>query len=381
MPLKPPAPYSAEYAKLGFGNFEHDCEGHTSGGMASLTGGNYLNFLAMQARHGLQCHEVRLLFGLRKVRYEMSISYGESNRGRIEIDFSTIAGMTFDDAASKVTVQLSKPPAIYVGEQVMVLDGGLRMEKSATTYEAEQTDFSNGDIKSQKTHWFTMKATKYKAFKKKVLLSPDFVSAVVTGVAADALSAQFSREEIEASMAKIRMTKEVKAIKAAAAAGKKRAANENDPVGGNGAGSSRGTAAAKKKASPKMLPGLLRAEPADAGPWLQRCIARWRLTAPFDPSVTESQWEDYYMERAALDWWTEANGCKEPKSDGGAGASDDASADKEPEWKEDFDKPSMGTYPDCESWGSTDTVKEHVASLRAAMKVVAGGCPPLLQVN
>lgn len=41
--------------------------------------------------------------------------------------------------------------------------------------------------------------------------------------------------------------------------------------------------------------------PAPTGPWLARCIEHWGLLAPFDPSVTEAQWEAYFKERAATE--------------------------------------------------------------------------------
>lgn len=37
-----------------------------------------------------------------------------------------------------------------------------------------------------------------------------------------------------------------------------------------------------------------------------RAVERWGLLPPYDPSVTEAQWEGYYKERAALEWHTEA---------------------------------------------------------------------------
>lgn len=55
--------------------------------------------------------------------------------------------------------------------------------------------------------------------------------------------------------------------------------------------------------APRALPPARRPAP---GPWLQRCIERWGLTAPFDPEVTEAQWEGYFKERAALEWHTNA---------------------------------------------------------------------------
>lgn len=57
---------------------------------------------------------------------------------------------------------------------------------------------------------------------------------------------------------------------------------------------------------PKLVSGLQHFLPAQPGPWLQQCIERWGLVAPYDPSVTEAQWESYFKERAALEWHTDS---------------------------------------------------------------------------
>ncbi len=48
--------------------------------------------------------------------------------------------------------------------------------------------------------------------------------------------------------------------------------------------------------------GLEAKLPAKPGLWLARSISKWGLVAPYDPTVTEAQWEQYYKERAALEW-------------------------------------------------------------------------------
>ncbi len=37
--------------------------------------------------------------------------------------------------------------------------------------------------------------------------------------------------------------------------------------------------------------------------WRHRSKARWGLTGPWDESCGEAEWHDYYVERAALEWY------------------------------------------------------------------------------
>ncbi|CAE6415814.1 unnamed protein product [Rhizoctonia solani] len=37
------------------------------------------------------------------------------------------------------------------------------------------------------------------------------------------------------------------------------------------------------------------------GEWARKCVERWCLLAPYDTSISEKRWEDYYNERVALD--------------------------------------------------------------------------------
>ena len=46
----------------------------------------------------------------------------------------------------------------------------------------------------------------------------------------------------------------------------------------------------------------------DCSEWARKCIQRWGLLPPFDPSIDDARWKLYYMERATLEWWNKANG-------------------------------------------------------------------------
>ncbi|KAJ1311866.1 hypothetical protein OPQ81_010326 [Rhizoctonia solani] len=37
------------------------------------------------------------------------------------------------------------------------------------------------------------------------------------------------------------------------------------------------------------------------GEWAKKCVDRWCLLPPYDTSISEKRWENYYKERAALD--------------------------------------------------------------------------------
>lgn len=64
-------------------------------------------------------------------------------------------------------------------------------------------------------------------------------------------------------------------------------------------------ASARSPACPEPPP-LPRPSPLLSGPWLGRCIERWGLVAPYDPTVSEEQWQKYFQERATLEWHTQA---------------------------------------------------------------------------
>jgi hypothetical protein len=142
-----------------------------------------------------------------------------------------------------------------------------------------------------------------------------------------------------------------------------------------------------RKPLPHRLPGLKMKLPARK-PWLKRCVTRWNLLAPFDTSnVTEQDWEAYYKERAALDWYTLANGLSRrkrplPKANDRDSHSRPLDVAEPlvnfPRWKEDFPKPYMAQYPGGDSaCGTTDFVKYHLESLRKAIKKTVDECPEL----
>jgi hypothetical protein len=60
--------------------------------------------------------------------------------------------------------------------------------------------------------------------------------------------------------------------------------------------------AAQQPTTATLAPGWLASLPSSPGPWLSRCCSRWGLSAPYDPSCSEAHWQDYYRERASLEW-------------------------------------------------------------------------------
>jgi hypothetical protein len=42
------------------------------------------------------------------------------------------------------------------------------------------------------------------------------------------------------------------------------------------------------------------------GPWMARSIERWQLQAPYEVNLSDATWEQYYKERATVDWYTNA---------------------------------------------------------------------------
>jgi hypothetical protein len=107
--------------------------------------------------------------------------------------------------------------------------------------------------------------------------------------------------------------------------------------------------------------------PPDAGPWLQKCVGRWQLIAPFDKTIIDGHWEAYYKERAALDWYTNvANGFYSVFSD-------------EVEWTEDFPQPEMESLDNRDHDMEDDTVQNHVKSFGKGLKETISGCPKLIK--
>jgi hypothetical protein len=144
-----------------------------------------------------------------------------------------------------------------------------------------------------------------------------------------------------------------------------------------------------RKSRAKRLPGLKMALPASAGPWLKKCVERWHLVAPFDLSVTEAAWQKYYKERAALDWFTLANGLSQrkrpmPTKNEMEYCPIDVAEPRTnlPAWTEDFPKPKLIAYPGGESaCGTTDFVSYHIKSLHTAIKKVLDDCPEFTKLG
>jgi hypothetical protein len=42
------------------------------------------------------------------------------------------------------------------------------------------------------------------------------------------------------------------------------------------------------------------------GPWMARSIERWQMQAPYEVDLPDAAWEQYYKERAALEWYYNA---------------------------------------------------------------------------
>jgi hypothetical protein len=130
----------------------------------------------------------------------------------------------------------------------------------------------------------------------------------------------------------------------------------------------------EEQPSPKFVPGLVDSLPTDAGPWLKKCVAQWQLIAPFDLSVTEEQWEEYYKERAALHWFNnETNGlhCEN--------IWDSYSPEEhvEPKWSENFPQPPLKAYNAGKCYSDGDVVEDHIKMLRKSIKDVISGCSKL----
>lgn len=108
------------------------------------------------------------------------------------------------------------------------------------------------------------------------------------------------------------------------------------------------------------------------GHWLKRSVERWNLIAPFDPNVTEREWEKYYKERAALDWYTLVIGLSKKRWRG---------ASQYPPWTEDFPRPKMSNIFEI-TFGTVKhgniLSKIEMNSMRKAIKSVVDDCPELL---
>jgi hypothetical protein len=341
------------------------------------------------------CNEIQLMLGVDKLRYEVSLiqEHRRNNHGRIDIDFSSITGIAFDDQHNKVTLQVSAPPLTWLGRKETPEDDGTKPD---TFYDRHQEDFGvplkyradwaleSGDdeddedgaglswlnpvgIKNWRTHCFRTDAESYeniKAVIEKHLLLRESLAA---GIDEQLMSAQFSNEQVKRSYDD--------AVHREAAKARRKREHQLKRA-----------SIKLEKSNAQLCAGLLPEIPGALGKWAAKCIDRWRLVAPFDPSVTETQWKAYYQERAALDWWTEANGCvfhsSEYTTDDRRSTEDYDDHGKHfslPPWTEDFPNPIHAienAFPG--SWASfgdrSNDLKLHTKSLRKAVEEVARGC-------
>ncbi|CAE6476630.1 unnamed protein product [Rhizoctonia solani] len=77
---------------------------------------------------------------------------------------------------------------------------------------------------------------------------------------------------------------------------KRKAADESGPAKKKAAT----TPKLKKSKAPKWDESEFSNE-KPTGEWARKCVDRWCLLAPYDNSISEKRWEDYYNERSALD--------------------------------------------------------------------------------
>ena len=142
---------------------------------------------------------------------------------------------------------------------------------------------------------------------------------------------------------------------------------------------------------PKVSTFFKAAIPEHVGEWAGKCIQRWSLIPPFDPSVSEAGWRAYYEERATLDWWIKANGC--------IGCSEDSDEDEDdfdyktatkdngeplPLWEENFPRPRLESYvfpPELEEdfkpgdrGYPNKTVEEHMSVLQEVVNAMFDEC-------
>jgi hypothetical protein len=402
MSTKKPNPYHIDFAKLTFGSWESDATDDKAKieqdrqNLDHSGGFNARESMRLILAGKMACHEVRILFGQSKLRYDLSISHPRGSRGRIEVDFSQVSGVHFDlektlsnfQNGHKVTIQLSSPALTYIGRQG--LDG---FRKKNAVYETQQTDFStDGAIKKARTHSFTIDNLNRLQTMKQRMEQHGFAAAIAAGLDESLLTASFTEEEVEASFGKSRGGDKAAGAPKNNASKKRPAPGGNENTGNNhktdaeddGGGESSAAAAARKprappqpkKPNPKAVPGLLDSIPEDAGPWLQTCVQRWNLIAPFDPTIPDEMWESYYRERASLDWFT-----KEAKGLQVVWDEDMALGKKEakptPAWTEDFPKPPLYAYCGGECYVPMDTPQNHADAIGKALKKTIEGCPQL----
>ncbi|KAL4524210.1 hypothetical protein Ndes2437B_g04997 [Nannochloris sp. 'desiccata'] len=293
--------------------------------------------------------------------------------------FSQVSGIHFNfeksssepKAGYKVTIQLSSPALTYVGNQ-----GMNRFKKTNAVYEAQQTDFScDGAVKKARTHSFTVDNLNRLKTMKQRMEQHGFAAAIAAGLDESLLTASFTEEEVEASFEKTRSNGNTENIGNNHNSDTEDAGDDGEASAAVGAPKPRAPPQ-PKRSNPKAVPGLLDSMPEDPGPWLQTCVERWNLIAPFDPTVPDEIWESYYRERAALDWFIkEAKGLQIIWDDEMALGKKEAKST--PAWTEDFPKPPMYAYCDGSCYVPYDTPQNHIHAIGKALKKVVEGCPQL----
>jgi hypothetical protein len=374
MPAKPP--FSLEFNKLKCGTWEvdryDDTETLYQRIQADVDAGRTGSSVFAESHHIL--HEVRALFGQNKLRFEMSISHPRSNRGRIDIDFDQIAGLDFTYeqtysekngmSGANMTVQVSSPARCYIGKSFPAIGVGpnrgtlyQQLKRTPPKFEDEHTDFSEGgQIKISRT--FTIyvgSAYRLNTMEEKLrqFSHPALIAAMAAGITSNT---NFTAEEVQASLDRDALNKK----------SKKRSAPGNENDSGNtpaGVASTSGAPPKPRKPNPKLLEGLVQALPPRAGPWLKKCVQRWKLVAPFDPRVTEELWEEYYKERDALDRF---NGKIESQENA-----------TPPAWVEEFQQPGLLPYGLVRNDFFQHEYVIYTKSIEEGLKTVISGCPQL----
>ncbi|KAL4545565.1 hypothetical protein Ndes2526B_g00228 [Nannochloris sp. 'desiccata'] len=289
--------------------------------------------------------------------------------------FSQVSGIHFNfeksssepKAGYKVTIQLSSPALTYVGNQ-----GMNRFKKTNAVYEAQQTDFScDGAVKKARTHSFTVDNLNRLKTMKQRMEQHGFAAAIAAGLDESLLTASFTEEERPAPGS----NGNTENIGNNHNSDTEDAGDDGEASAAVGAPKPRAPPQ-PKRSNPKAVPGLLDSMPEDPGPWLQTCVERWNLIAPFDPTVPDEIWESYYRERAALDWFIkEAKGLQIIWDDEMALGKKEAKST--PAWTEDFPKPPMYAYCDGSCYVPYDTPQNHIHAIGKALKKVVEGCPQL----
>ena len=202
-----PNPYHTEFAELKFGEWRANADDYrprTQQPRLASAPDLFETVLSMFADEGMSAgikgcmllaHDMRLLFGTRKLRYEACIGENTEVRGRIDIPFANICGISLDDLTNTVTFLLTSPPETYLGRRTFA-EG--TWTKTSPQYDSHQTDFSNGPIKQNRLHTVILGTKQYRGIKKKLTTGADLATALNTGIDHAASSLLFSAEEIAA---------------------------------------------------------------------------------------------------------------------------------------------------------------------------------------